>query len=266
MTPPPLAARVYHAAHRLWARAGRPAEAAHTGAWLGVLSREALHAVDQAFYERSTSYRDDRHNLRGLFGWERAALEAHFPAAGRVLVVGAGGGREVLALSRMGYAAEGFECNPALVDYAARLLARERCAGTVAYVPRDRAPEGGGPYDAGVVGWSAYMLIAGRERRVDFLRQLRPLLGPGAPLLLSFFTRPGDTPRLRAVHRRAARIRRLLRREPAELGDDLAPNFVHRFVEAEVAAELAAAGFRLASFTPEGPGPHDSGWAVGIAE
>jgi hypothetical protein len=44
-------------------------------------------------------------------------------------------------------------------------------------------------------------------------------------------------------------------RPKAELGDDLGPNFVHRFSEDELAAELDAGGFRLAEFSRVGA-PH----------
>jgi hypothetical protein len=40
----------------------------------------------------------------------------------------------------------------------------------------------------------------------------------------------------------------MLGRERLEMGDDLQPNFVHRFVEVELAAELSAGGLELQSY------------------
>ena len=182
-----------------------------------------------------------------------------------LLLVGAGGGREVLALARRGYVVEAYECNAALATGAAALLASEGCPAPVLPLPRDEAPLEGEPRDGIVVGWSTYMLIPGRERRVGFLRGLRGRVGEGAPLLLSFWTRRENAPRDRVVRAAAAPLRWIARREPVEPGDDLAPNFVHRFTEAEVAAEMAAAGFHLHRFEPAGREPYASGWAVGRA-
>jgi hypothetical protein len=50
-----------------------------------------------------------------------------------------------------------------------------------------------------------------------------------------------------------------------ETGDDLFPNYVHHFTEREVAAEMADAGFSVVRWVPHGPGPRESGWAVGMA-
>ena len=102
------------------------------------------------------------------------------------------------------------------------------------------------------MGWGSYMLIAGRARRIALLRRLRALVPDGSPLLLSFFTRPEVQLRLKAEYRVARLIRRLLRREPPEFGDDLIPVYVHRFDQAEIEAEMRAAGFRLARYEPEG--------------
>lgn len=262
---PPLLVRAYLASRRATGRLRSVSDAVQAGLWLGVMDRPALHALDDAFYAASAGYGSDRHNLRGLFGWEEEAVGACFGGCRSLLVVGAGGGREVLALARRGFRVEGFECNPALVGHAGGLLGREGCGAGVRLLPRDAVPEEG-RFDGAVVGWSAYMLIAGRERRIRFLRELGERLPTGGPVLLSFWTRGRGSPRARIVLGIGGRLRRLLGREPLEAGDDLAPNFVHRFTEAEVAGELADAGFRMARFEPEGPGPHDSGWAVGTKD
>jgi len=60
-------------------------------------------------------------------------------------------------------------------------------------------------------------------------------------------------------------LRRLRGAFPIERGDDLAPNFLHRFTEEEVRGELADGGFAMTSYAPQGEGPFDSGYAVGVA-
>jgi hypothetical protein len=46
-----------------------------------------------------------------------------------------------------------------------------------------------------------------------------------------------------------------------EIGDDLAPNYVHYFTRSEIASELSEAGFALQCYSPE---PY--GHAVGVAQ
>jgi len=260
----PAKVRAYLAVSGGWSQAAALLQAVYEGVWLGLLRRADLHAVDEAFYGRNAAYHQDAHNLRGLFPWEATALEA-FQGCRRVLVIGAGGGREVLALSRMGYAVEGYECNAALVAYAADFLPRQGCAARIRHLPRDEAPPAGEPFDGIIVGWSAYTLIPGRAHRVALLRRLRPLARPGGPILLSFFTRGEGGARLRISAGVANALRALLRRERAERGDALAPNFVHYFTADEIAAELREAGWDPRRFTPHGSGARDSGWAIGTA-
>lgn len=260
----PARVRAYLAVSGGWNRVAALLQAVYEGFWLGLLRRADLHAVDEAFYDGNAAYHQDAHNLRGLFPWEATALEA-FEGCRRILVIGAGGGREVLALSRMGFAVEAYECNAALVAYAADFLPRQGCAAAVRHLPRDEAPPAGEPFDGIIVGWSAYTLIPGRAHRIALLRRLRPLARPGGPILLSFFTRVGNGARLGISTGVANAVRALLRRERADLGDALAPNFVHYFTAEEIDGELREAGWEPRRFTPHGSGARDSGWAIGTA-
>ena len=240
-------------------------DALWNGFWLGALSVEDFHAIDQAHYGANPLYQTDEHNRRGLMEWEEAALGKYFPPSGTLLATSVGGGREVLALAARGYAVEGYECHPALTRYAQAFLEREGCPFPVHLLARDEAPESSTAFDGAVVGWGSYMLMPGRQRRVRFLRGVRRLLREGDPVLLSFFTRQRDSPRARIVAKVGTIVRRLRGAEPVEIGDDLRPNYTHRFTSAEVASEMAEAGFKMAFFQPQGPKPHDSGWAVGLA-
>lgn len=261
---PPVRVRAFLGVSAAWKNAGALLQAVYDGVWLGLLRRADLHAVDERFYDRSASYGGDAHNLRGLFDWEKAALEA-FGGCRRVAVLGAGGGREVLALSRLGYAVEGYECNAALVRYAAEFLPRQGCDARVSYLPRDGVPAAAQPFDGIMLGWSAYTLIPGRAHRIHLLRRLRPLVRPGGPLLISFHTRGGDTQRFRVSAAVANGIRAVTRGERIERGDALAPNFVHAFTSAEIGAELREAGWVPQRYTPHGSGGRDSGWAIALA-
>ena len=223
-TPTPARVRAYLGVSTAWKNAGALLQSVYDGVWLGVLRRADLHAIDERFYDRNAPYHGDAHNLRGLFPWEETALQA-FDGCGRVLVIGAGGGREVLALARRGHAVEGYECNAALVEYAAEFLPRQACDAPVRHLPRDEVPAPGEPFDGIILGWSAYTLIPGRAHRIHLLRRLRALVRPGGPVLLSFFTRAGGGPRFRVSaavangirHRAAPRAGGARRRAGAQL-------------------------------------------------
>lgn len=250
---------------RRWSSFVRALDGAYTGVWLGLLSRAQLEAVDELHYHGSSTYNGEAHNARGLMDWEEAAIGEFFSGCRRLAVLGAGGGREVLALERRGHQVDGFECNQTLVEFAAGFLPRHGASGSVRLLPRDTTPTEGG-YDGMIMGWTSYMLIAGRERRISLLRRLHALVPGGAPLLLSFLTQPEPLIRLKTEYRVARVIRRLLRREPPEMGDDLIPVYIHRFTQAQIESEMREAGFRLVHYVPEGRGQHDPAWAVGIAE
>lgn len=261
--------RLYLALFTAWRRAVGAADVAFTGFWLGILSRDALHRVDELMYRRRGRYHGEAHNLGGLFDWEEEALRPYLTKPRRVAVIGAGGGREVIALHRRGCEVEGFECNPSLVAAAQRLLAQADCSATVDWLPRDAAPSGQSPYSLVVVGWGAYTLMQSRAQRVAFLREVAATSEPGSPILISFFSRATADPRLERICRLGNLLRRGFGRDPVEIGDDLAPNFVHRFTREEIADEAVAAGMRLETYRDQGAGPTDAGFAIlvtGVAE
>lgn len=258
--PAGAAARLHRSSERALTRVATGLGALHDGVWLGLSGPAVLHAIDEDYYRAERKFADADWNRRGLLAWETDMLDRYFTPASRIAVTGAGGGREVLALLRAGYEPDGFECNVTLVAAANRLLEAEGLAQRVTPVGRDQWPPGAATYDGLVVGWGSYMLVQTRERRVAFLAEAHDHLRAGAPALVSFFVRPGDTRYFRTVERTANRLRHLRRRPPVEVGDTVRPNYVHYFTEEEVAAELADAGFDLCHFAAE---PY--GHAVGRA-
>src|SRR5438105_1665349 len=97
-------------------------EASVDGLSLGLLQRDFLRQISEVHYQDARRYRAKEfdyqsfdHNRRGLWDWEQQAISRHFRSCRRLMVVGGGGGREVLALRRLGYEVDGFECDPGLV-------------------------------------------------------------------------------------------------------------------------------------------------------
>lgn len=230
------------------------------GICLGLLDRHTLHSLDEYCYKSWGEYHDETYNRSGLTNWEQNAIETYFQNARRLLVAGAGGGREILALCKLGYEVDGFECHPELAAFANTLLKEEGVQGKVTVVPRDECIDTVACYDGLIVGWGAYMLIQGRKRRIAFLNKLRHRVKPQAPLLISFFHRTQGQRRFRVIAVVGTALRYLLLRNPIEVGDSLAPNYVHHFTEEEIDQELREAGFRRVFYDTQ-----YYGHAVGIA-
>ncbi len=247
----PVMVKIYNRAFALFYKWIDLQRACFTGAWLGLLSREQNHQVDQSFYLGSNMYSQVEYNTSGLFPWEQNCVEKYFSNAKTILLLAAGGGREMLALSRLGFAVDGFECNPGLRDFANQLLAQQAVSAIIAPMAPDSCPVTDRMYAGVIAGWGMYMHIQGRSHRIAFLKALRKIMLPDAPLLLSFFSTSGVGGYLRVVHFIANLFRRLLGRELVDLGDDLMPDFVHMFTKQEIIDELRAGGFRLEFYSEE---------------
>jgi hypothetical protein len=239
--------------------------AAINGALLGLLSDDSLRAVDERYYDTEGVYRTPDWNERGLFDWERQAVEEHFGDGGRIVVAACGGGREVLALLDAGFDAVGYEPHFGLALYGRELLQERGHPDRIHLWRRDEFPSAAGRCDGVVVGWGAYSLIRGRERRVRFLAEARRHVPDGAPVLLSFFDRAADGREVAFTRAAANALRRVRGAEAVELGDTLAPNFVHVFTRAELAAELAAAGWELGEHRLLGDADGGTRYAMAVA-
>jgi hypothetical protein len=266
-TVPARRSRVKHfdLADRWFNRLGRFASAMHEGFWLGCLNADELNAVTAEHFDQSQYYASTEHNLSGFFGWEKFVLERFFQRGSRIVVAGAGGGREVLALRKAGFDAEGFECSLPLVRASEQIFERLGESKYLTLCEPDRVPEGPRIYDGLVVGWTVYTHIPTKARRVAFLQALSERALPGSPLLISYFARQSGASDDVLVYRTARLWRFLLRgrREPLEVGDRISyARFVRSFTSDEVEAELRDAGFRSAHHGAEG----DLGYTVGVAE
>jgi SAM-dependent methyltransferase len=228
------------------------------GFWLGVMDEEALAELVESFYptaragleREAESFADAEYNMIGFYDWEARAVDLAFAPGERVVVTGAGGGREVLALLEHGVDAVGYEPDAGFVGAGRRLLQERGAEDRLQVSPPSEFPKVDRPCAGVLVGWGSYSHIHGRERRVEFLADARAALNGGGSLVLSFLLR-SDQRFFRVSCAVANLIRRLRRATPVELGDVLHPTFMHRFTRAEVESELDAAGFRLETFAAE---------------
>ncbi|MFO0624322.1 MAG: hypothetical protein U0325_01795 [Polyangiales bacterium] len=206
---------------------------------------------------------------RGLFAWERDAL-AHpaFPRAGRVLLGGAGGGRERVALTAAGYTVDAFEpaeaLHAALTSHAAGGLALQGSyadlvrAATAADGPL--AALRGQDYDGVVFGWASFTHLTTDGEADAALRAVRAL-APRATVLVSYLGPDDDgraNGRVEALRPRVrATLARLAGRAEPVAGEGFAPGagFYRRFAPTEFEALARGAGYDVAMHAAE-PYPH----------
>ena len=219
--------------------------------WLGLLDAKGLNEITWVYYMGKSGFEAEEFNIhQGLWPWEANAIHSHFKENKRVLVAGAGGGREVIALVRFGYEVTAFDFSTYLTAACRRNLEKAGCLAQVLDAPPNGFPEGLDVHDALLIGRGFYHHIPGRIRRIGFLKACRAGLKFGAPIILSdFFTRSVSS----RFHLRIRTIANFLRQlrsrsERVELGDWLTNCMQHAFTREEIEQEFLDAGLTLEIF------------------
>lgn len=163
------------------------------------VSTQVLGEFNAMAYERDDVYHPAKARFRDrLFPWEAAAVREHFPPPpGRVLLGGAGGGREAFALADRGYDVIAFEPAPELA--AAMAIRADPMPLVSAFRggyedlpqlhparPIDTGTElgGVGPFSAAIMGWGSFSHLATPAARRDALSAVAA--ATTGPILVSF--------------------------------------------------------------------------------
>jgi len=240
--PGPIA-RAALAAHLAAKNLARAIEIVTDATTLGIFPDQWADLVTAASYALPSQYQSEAYNAQGLFDWEERVVREFFPTEGTVLVTSAGGGREVHALLQLGYRVVATECVGFLAALLARSIGRQGGRAIALHASPDSVPREHGPFDAVVVGWGAYTHIVGSERRISFLRKIREVSAPGAPILLSYWECRSPSRSTRLIAAAANALRRPLRRRLVEVGESTSTRGWSRtFQPDEVRAEAVEAG------------------------
>jgi len=121
----------------------------------------------------------------GLEPDERRFFSKFLRPSDRVLLVGCGGGRDLVALCSMGHDVNGIDQSPVLIQSARSHLERRGMtavlrAGAIQHVEVD------GLYGAVIFSLGCYSLIRGAQTRIATLSRLRAHLSPGGRVLFSY--------------------------------------------------------------------------------
>ena len=224
-------------------------DAFSAGFWLGVMSEKSLDYSGELSHNRNKSYTDDKYNQSGLFEWEKPLINKHFSNVKTILLIAAGGGREALALSKMGYEVDAYECNTSLIEFGNAFLQKNNVNVKIKYLPKNSVPGEVKKYDGIIVGWGAYSLMNGSKKRLSFLEGLYPFLHKNTPLMISFLWMRERGRRDRIIKNVSNFFRIFGKRDKTEPGDRLEPDFIHFFTEEEIKNEIAQSKYRIIDYS-----------------
>ncbi|MGH7311562.1 MAG: class I SAM-dependent methyltransferase [Candidatus Rokuibacteriota bacterium] len=198
----------------------------------------------------------------GLMPWEREFYLAYLKPDDRILLIGCGTGRDLLALGELGYHVEGLDVGP-WCTARARAVLQARRLDTPVYTGAIETTDVPGTFDIFIFSWVCYSYIPQSKTRIDVLRKLRSHLNSGGRILVSYEPARGAPRRLPIW---LARLVGLLSRSDwrLEYGDVVRlggpgryfEHYEHLFTAEDLAEEARAAGLTVAC--------HDGG-AVGRA-
>lgn len=214
----------------------------------GLLRQEDLKTASRMYW-RAYGTSDDEVDA-GLELWEKRLYEKLLRPEDRVLLVGCGAGRDLLALAERGYDVTGLDPMPELVDRAREHLARRSLSGKVQQGFVEDA-DIDGVFDAIILAGCCYCYVPESRTRVSTLARLKVRLADRGLLVVTY---AASQPRSRFLLWMMRTVSWLSRGNwKAERGDNLSRGYFvpqllryeHLFAPGEVARECAEAGLRL---------------------
>jgi hypothetical protein len=215
-----------------------------------LLPPDELSTLTRTYYIRSygvldRSFRAETYKWT-LENWEEAVMARHMASKGSIVVLGAGLGRESIALAQHGHRVLGLDDN-----YDGLHIAASRASALalpVTFIQGDfrLLPVGEGRADYLFLSSVMYSAIPGRRQRQECVRRFRSALGREGKIVLNFLLSHEWRTR---THRVIHGINRWLQRLPGsnqsyQLGDFCSHgHFMHAFLdEGEIRSELTEAG------------------------
>jgi hypothetical protein len=181
-----------------------------------------------------------------LESWEEAVLTRHNMTSGTVLVLGAGVGRESIALAQRGFFVVGLDISRESLCVASQQSSVNCPKPVFAQADFLAIPIGPARVDYVFMSGIMYSSIPGRQQRQAWLRSLRPCMNEHGLVVLNFFiARELETRAYRLIHRINCWLITLPgANQSYQLGDTCSQShFLHAFVdEEELRSELRGAG------------------------
>jgi len=185
---------------------------------------------------------------------EKYFANKYLTPGNRILVMGCGGGREAIALAKMGFEVTGVDIVPECVKIAREntlkihLKADFSCQDmSKLQLPKDKK------IDCIMFSALIYSLIPSRRKRIKVLKNLRTYLAPDGKIFLSFLFEKKIDRRHEGLKKLVARI--TLGNLAYESGDWVEGDgeFKHYFNKDQIESETSSSGFKLEEINLEDP-------------
>jgi SAM-dependent methyltransferase len=213
----------------------------------GVLRRDQLvRAISQRWDDFGEP---ELYVLSGLMPWEQEFYDRFLKPDDEILIVGCGSGRDLIALLRAGYRAEGLEVATQAAAKARAMLGKAGLDTLVTVGSIEDTSVISRPFDVYIFSWFCYSYIPRRADRVAMLRSVGDRLKPGGRVGISYETAEEAPPPLSlALTRLAATLSRSgWQPEPTDvigLGTR-GLHYEHQFAPGEFEDEAREAGFQV---------------------
>jgi len=152
----------------------------------GTMRLDALRRAIELEWDEAAGKESERYVASfGLTHWEREFYPRFLCHDDRILLVGCGTGRDLVALLQQGYRVDGLDLSALCTEVARQVLTKhglvaEVLTGDIATVPLPRR------YDAFVFSAFCYSLVPHAETRIAMLRKVAERLTPGGRVLVSY--------------------------------------------------------------------------------
>jgi len=184
--------------------------------------------------------------LSGLMHWEQALYDRFLKPGDRILVVGCGTGRDLIALLKLGHRVEGLDVAPRAVALARQMLETERLAAEL-YTGAIEAVALPGRFDAFIFSWFCYGYIPQADTRIGVLSKVGQDGNNGTNARIFI---PIETMRIRLAQLASCLTASDWRAEPGDVigpaaGDRRVVHYRHEFRDSELETEARAAGLTV---------------------
>lgn len=206
------------------------------------------HHYDTSYAHTARHFTDDVYEW-ALESWEQEAIDRHGIASGRILVLGAGVGREAVALAQRDLNVVGLDVNGTALRLATRTARTLKVPAQFVQADFLHLPFAPAHFRYAIMSGIMYSSIPGRAQRQAWLAHLAQHLVPEGVTILQFLVDRFPPSRAQRV---SGAINRVLVTLPGanhtyQLGDRCAQgHFLHAFLhESEIQEELEQAGVEI---------------------
>jgi len=215
---------------------------------VAVFTPEEMAGIGRKAYNNLVeSFSSEESIMTGLVDWEKETVERFAARKGSFLVLGAGGGREAIALAKMGFRVVGIDSSPVMLEVGRQNAERWKVAVDFREGDFLSSDTGDEKFDYCLLSCVMYSSVPSSEMRVKMLRHIRNNLSDKGILIIHFLLRPKNAPdKGKNIKLMVARLVR--GNTGYRTGDSFstALHFMRYFPDdGEVISEVSQAGFRV---------------------